>query len=806
MKFTYNWLREFVDTPLAPEQIADRLPMLGFEVEDFASTVPALPGIVVGKVLTCRPHPQSDHLKLCHVHIGSENLEVVCGAPNVGVGQFVAVAPPGSVLPNGLRIEAKPILGVMSFGMICSEKELGLSEEAGGILVLPHQNQGAGRACVPGQPLREAVEQDWMIDIAVTPNRPDALGVIGIAREVALLTHSRLQIPKIRLRESREKTEKHLRVRIEAVAACPRYAMRLLRHVEIKPSPPWMQKRLHAVGIRALSNLVDVSNYVMMETGQPLHAFDYERLEKHEIIVRLAREGEKFQTLDGREHELRAADLLICDGAKPVALAGVMGGLNSEVSAETKHAAIECAYFEPRGVRKTAKHCGLASEAARRFERGTDPNGIPFALNRAAHLMQLTAGGEITAGMIDVYPQPVKPKKIPLRPRRTALIMGTKIPAGRMEKILVGLECKVARRQAAWQVTVPTFRPDLLREIDLIEEVGRVHGFEHIPEQLYSRVNLDSPQDREEEIQEKMREVMTGLGYDEASTFDLVSAKQAALFLAPETQALPLLNPLNEELSTLRPALAVSLLQSLAYNLNRKNKDVWLYEIGSTFWKRAGQSNPAEKPFVEERRLGAVAVGAVEWRSWRGAAAKLTVFDVRGMVETLLQKLSLPAPDFKPAASHHILENGWEISLNKEILGWAGQIKTQIARALDVEEPVLAFELGIDSFPALSSWDKTLRPLAKFPAVERDLALVLQAATPAETVTAAIQSAGGPLLEKIELFDLYTGNQVPAGKKSLAYALTFRASDRTLREEEVEEWLGRILAALAEKCGAVLRS
>ncbi len=615
-----------------------------------------------------------------------------------------------------------------------------------------------------------------------------------------------MQLPKIRLQESPDQAEKWLRLGIEAVAACPRYAVRVLRNVEIKPSPLWLQKRLHAVGIRALSNLVDVSNYVMMETGQPLHAFDYEQLEKNEIIVRLAHPGEKFQTLDGREHELRASDLLICDGVKPVGLAGVMGGLNSEVSATTQHVAIECAYFEPRGVRRTAKHCGLASEAARRFERGTDPNGIPFALNRAAQLMQQTAGGEITRGMVEVYPQPIKPKKISLRPKRAVLIMGMKIPSLRMEKILSGLECKVAKKPTEWQVTVPTFRPDLLREIDVIEEIGRVYGFDHIPEQLYSRVNIDSPEDREEEILEKMREVMTGLGYDEASTFDLISAKQAEMFLAPGTQALPLLNPLNEELSTLRPALAVSLLQSLAYNLNRKNKDVWLYEIGSTFWKNARQKIETARPFQEERHLGAVAVGATELRSWRGSAAKLTVHDVRGAVETLLQKLSLPAPSFKPLSAHYLLESGWEISIAEKMLGWAGQIKPQMAHALEVEEPVMAFELNIDDFAALSNWDKILQPIPKYPAVERDLAIVLDTATPAETVTSAIQSAGGALLENVELFDLYTGNQVPAGKKSLAYSLIFRAPDRTLRDEEVEEWQRRILAAVEEKCGAVLRS
>ncbi|MGH7494202.1 MAG: phenylalanine--tRNA ligase subunit beta [bacterium] len=793
MRFTYNWLREFVDTPLAPEQIADRLPMLGFEVEEFASTVPLLHGIVAGKVLECLPHPKSGHLKLCRVDIGAETLEVICGAPNVATGQLVAVAPPGSTLPSGLRIEAKPILGVNSSGMICSESELNLSDDADRILVLNHHSR-------PGQPLRDIIEPDWVFDIAVTPNRPDVLGVIGIAREVALLTNSRLLRPKIRLHESRDQAGKWLSIDIEAADACPRYAVRILRHVEIKPSPPWLQKRLHATGVRSLSNLVDVTNYVMMETGQPLHAFDYERLEKGKIVVRPARPGEKFQTLDGREHDLLESDLLICDGAKPVGLAGVMGGLNSEVSETTRHVAIECAYFEPRGVRRTAKRCGLASEAARRFERGTDPNGIPFALHRAAQLMQMTAGGEIARGVIDVYPRPVRPRSIALRPKRAALITGTRIPGARMEKILTGLECRVTKKQTAWQVVVPTFRPDLVREIDLIEEIGRIYGYDHIPEQLHSRVYIDATEDREEERSEKLRQTMTGLGYDEASTFDLISAKQAQRFLAPDQQALALLNPLNEELSTLRPTLAVSLLQSLAYNLNRKNNDVWLYEIGSVFWKTASQQ------IQEERHLGAVTVGAAELQSWRGSAAKLTVYDIRGAVEILLQKLALPAPRFKPAQAHHLLEVGWEIEVGEKKLGWAGQMKPGLASSVEVDEAVMAFEINLIDFQALSNWDKVLQPIPKFPAVERDLAIVLDLATPAEMVLAVIEASGGPHLESARLFDLYTGNQVPAGKKSLAYALAFRAPDRTLRDEEVEGWQHQILAALAEKCGAVLRS
>lgn len=793
MKFTYNWLRDFIDTPLSAQEVADQLMLLGFEVEDFFSTLPSLDGILVAKVIACQPLPKSDHLKLCQVDIGSERLEVVCGAPNVASEQWVAFAPPGTTLSSGMQIGERKIHGVVSRGMICSEHELGLSDEADGILVLDHQKAA-------GALLRDVLEQDWVIDISVTTNRPDALGIIGIAREVGLRTGTPLKLPKIRLSETKQALNKLVKIRIDDAQGCPRYATRLLQNVEVKPSPNWMVKRLNAVGIRAISNLVDVSNYVMMETGQPLHAFDFDTLDQSTIIVRRATAGEKFTTLDDREHELRANDLLICDASKPVALAGVMGGLNSEVKDTTRNVLIECAHFEPISVRRTGKRLGIASEAGRRFERGTDPNNIPFVLNRTAQLMQMTAGGEIVRGIAEAYPKPIKPAKVEFRPKRVTHVLGIKVPNAKMEKILTGLECKVNKKNPAqWQVTTPTFRPDLTREIDLVEEVARVHGYEHITERLHSLVPIDTETNRDEIVIEKIRQAMTGLGLDEAVTFDLIAQKHAPLFLPPQTEALTLVNPLNEDLTTLRPSLLASMLHSLAYNLNRKNRNVWLYEIGSAFWKTNTQ------PICEAQRLAAVAVGAAEMGSWLGAGRNLSAHDIRGLLEVLAQQLCWPQPEFKPITEHAYFEYGWQIEINGKPRGYAGKLQNAILKTYEVEVPAFGFEIDLQDAVSLVDWNRTLQPIPKFPASERDIAVVVEADMPAGKIASVIQSSGGVYLEKFEQFDLYTGNQIPQGKKSLAYALVFRAADRTLRDAEVEEAMQNIIAELRKQCSAELR-
>jgi phenylalanyl-tRNA synthetase beta chain len=793
MKFTYNWLKEYVATPLSPQEVASGLTMLGLEMESVESTIPNLDGVVVGKVLACEAHPKSSHLKVCQVHIGREQLNVVCGAPNVAAGQLVAVAPPGTKLPGGMQIEVRPVLGIQSYGMICSEAELSISEEADSILVLNGPAQ-------PGQLLRDFIEHDTVFEINVTPNRPDCLGVIGIAREVGLLTGTPVQRPKTRLKETGPVIEKIAKVQIKDATGCPRYAARLIQNAKIGPSPKWLVQRLHAVGLRSISNVVDATNYVMLETGQPLHAFDFELLEKAKIVVQRAHSGEKFQTLDEKEHTLHTEDLLICDGERPVALAGIMGGLNSEVSSNTRHVLIECAYFDPLTIRRTAKRLGINSESARRFERGTDPNGIPFVLNLAAQLMHETAGGEIARGIVDAYPQPIAPAKLDFRPKRAFHVLGTKIPNRKMVRILQQLECKVVMKNASWRVTVPTFRPDLTREIDLIEEIIRVYGYDEVPIKLRSELSLAGERNLQEESIERLRQAVTGLGIDEALTWSLISRQHAERFLDGHRQVLPLVNPLSEDLAVLRPYVIATLLQSLAYNLNRKNFDTWLFEVGSVFWSAPNQS------VCEERHLGAVFSGNAEVESWMSKGRPLEVFDLRGILLELCQRLRLPEPQFLPLSQHHFLAKGWQVACDGHSLGIAGELAPDLLKAYELEVPTFAFELNIEHLAALIDWQRTAKPVPRYPAVERDIALIVAVGVSAEAIMKVIRTAGGNFLESLSLFDLYSGKQIPAGKKSMAFHLIFRASDRTLREEEVDDWQRRIVQHLEREVGAQLRA
>jgi phenylalanyl-tRNA synthetase beta chain len=644
------------------------------------------------------------------------------------------------------------------------------------------------------------VEPDFVFEINVTPNRPDCLGIIGVAREVGLITGTPLRRPKIKLKESAAAIDKLAKVQIKDPSGCPRYAARLVQNLKIKPSPQWLVKRLRAVGLRSISNIVDVSNYVMLETGQPIHAFDFELLEKSKIVVQCASAGEMFQTLDEKEHILQANDLMICDGERAVALAGVMGGLNSEVSSNTRHVLIECAYFDPLTIRRTAKRLGIASEAARRFERGTDPNNIPFVINRAAQLMQEVAGGEIARGIVDAYPKPVAPVKIEFRPKRAHHVLGMKISNKKTAAILEQLECKVATKGSAWKITAPTFRPDLTREVDLIEEISRVYGFNEVPAKTRFEISFSNELNPQEEVLEKLRQALTGLGVDEALTYSLMARPRAEKFLDGNRQILALLNPLSEDLSVMRPYVMATLLSALAYNLNRKNSDTWLFEIGSTFWRES------DKPLCEERRLGAVLSGNVEPLSWISASRQLGIYDIRGFLNEIGERLRLPSFEFMPLQDHPFLKNGWQINCQSRVLGLAGELSSDLLKSYEIEISAFAFELNVESLSTLIDRERTAKPVPRYPAIERDIAIITARNSPAEKALAVIKDSAGDFLESVRLFDLYTGKQIAGDKKSMAFAMVFRAPDRSLRDEEVDAWQRQIVRNLEQKVGAQLRA
>lgn len=780
-------------TTLTPSDLAAGLTMLGLEVESLYGTIPPLDGVIIARVAACESHPTSEHLKICTVETGSEQLRVICGAPNVAVNQLVAFAQPGTRLPTGLRIEKRNILGVESHGMICSEAELGISDAADEILVLN------GKAQV-GEAFQDILGADTVFEINVTPNRPDCLGIIGIAREIAALDRKPLRVAKPKFREAGESINAMVKITIKDTQACPRYAARLVQNIKVGPSPEWLARRLQAVGIRPISNIVDVTNYVMVETGQPLHAFDFANIQGAHIVVRKAKPGEQFQTLDGKVHELEVDDLLICDAVRPIAIAGVMGGLNSEVTASTKTVVLECAYFDPLGIRKTAKRLGIKSESAHRFERGVDANGIPHALDRATQLILSITSSEAAEGSIDVYPQKIKPATITFRPQRANHVIGKNLRAGELVSIFKRLQFAVAKQRASWKVTVPTFRPDLTREIDLIEEIARVHGYDRIEPALRTEITLQSSRNRREDAAERVRQILTGMGLYEAVTISLMTPRQADLFLSSSAQRLVVQNPLSEDLSTLRPSMLATLLSSAAYNINRKNVDFGLFEIGSVFWR-----TPAGK-ISETSRIGAVLSGAVIPQSWRDKSRAFEPADVKGLVETLAERMRLPSPELVVEENVSYLSEGWQVRIAGKQLGIAGQISAACLAAYDINTRIFGLELDFDLLAAHVEWYRKAQVTPRFPAVERDISILVDETVSADRIANVIKQAGGEFLESHALFDVYSGSQVPPGKKSMAYALLFRAPDRTLREHEVDAWQANILQRLEQQVAATLRT
>jgi phenylalanyl-tRNA synthetase beta chain len=792
MKVTYHWLKEYTDFDLTPDELASALTMAGLEVEGVEDRRRRLDKIVIGRVLEVRRHQAAEQLSVCDVDIGERRLRIVCGAPNVAEGQLVPVALEGAVLPGDVTISRREIRGVVSEGMICSEAELGISSRADTIMVLDGGLQ-------PGLPASEVFgEGDVVIELNVTPNRPDCLGVIGVAREVAVLVRSSLHKPEIKLQELGPPIEELASVEIVDADLCPRYTARVIQGVRLGPSPWWLVQRLEAVGIRSINNIVDVTNYVMLETGQPLHAFDYDRLAGGKIVVRRARKGQRFVTLDEKEHVLDDDTLMICDAQQPVAIGGVMGGFDSEVGESTRNVLLESAYFDPTGIRRTAKKLGINTEASRRFERGTDPNGIDYALHRATQLIQEIAGGKVARGFADAYPKPIQPKQVPLRLSRVNLLLGSFVPRDEVVDILTRLEFTLEGEETL-QVTVPTFRPDITREVDLIEEVARIYGYEKIPEKTKDQLELLQPLNLRERGTQVVRDTLVGLGFHEVLTYSMVHQNVAALF-QPEQAKVHLANPLSEELSTLRPSLVPGLLSVVQWNVNRKRPNLRLFEIGDVFW-REGEG----EPIVERTHLAGAITGKAVSHNWSAPDREYDFYDLKGMLEAFFGHLSVAEFRLAPGQSHATDRQTLRITVDGEDLGYLGRIRSDLLQPWDLEQPVFAFEIDLQKLLEHLHFERTYQPIPRFPAVERDLSVVVDEKIQAGDLLEALRRSGGELLRSVELFDVYTGEPIPSGKKSLSFSLRFASNERTLTEEEVDQLISEILRDLAEAFGATLR-
>lgn len=795
MKFSYSWLQELSNTKLSPQQVADHLTMLGLEVESMTTVKAEFSGVVVGEVLDVQKVEGTDHLKVCQVNTGNEKLQIVCGAPNVQTGQKVPVAQVGAILPGDFKIKKAKLRGVESHGMICSSAELGLSSDASGILVLDAQSQ-------VGSDLKDSLKlsEEVVYELSITPNRPDCLGVQGIARDICVSENKNFvsrQIAQIKVSQNPE----YYPIHIIAQDACPRYSARIIRNVQIGPSPDWLIERLAHAGMRSINNIVDITNYVMLETGQPLHAFDLDKLKSGKIIVRNAQDSEEFMTLDGKLHKLSEENLLICDGELPVALAGVMGGENSEVDENTQNVLLESAYFSPVSVRKTAKKLGISTEASKRFERGIDPNGIAHASDAATAMVCEYANGNACSHLLDNYPVMIEKARINFRPKRANLIIGEEIPAKDARIILVNLGCEVSDGDNCFVVQAPTFRPDLTREIDLVEEVARVYGYDKVMPAKVDHIHFRQSQDKSVSLQDSIKQAAVQGGLSEVLTFSFVSEKSALPFIKDSSKLARLLNPLSEEMAVLRPSLFASMLPAIAYNINRKAVDLRFFEFGSTF--SAAGSNSIE----EKNKFAAVLTGAQSLHSWEYSGRAVSFFDAKGLCEAILEQFGLLPHDVQVSeADVDFYSYAAKLTHEKTEIGHVGKLHPSVLAQFDIEKEVFAFELDFTKLQdRIATASKKYQPISPYPFVERDLAIVVEQSVPASGVMDCIRRAGGKYLTDIQLFDIYTGKQIDADKKSLALSIRFQSPEKTLQDVEIENAINKILKQLQKELKASLR-
>jgi phenylalanyl-tRNA synthetase beta chain len=804
MKVSLSWLKAYVAVEMPVDELAEALTMAGLEVEAVTDRCSRLETVVVGRVVEVAPHPRADHLKCCRVDIGGRNLSVVCGAPNVAQGQLAPLALPGTELPGGGRLQEGLIRGELSEGMLCSQAELELGPDAGGIMVL-----AAGTA-QPGTPLNRALNlSDPVLEIGLTPNRPDCLSILGVAREVAAIQKTPLRLPDPPPAAPGNATAQQAAVTIEAPEHCSRYAARLLHGITVGPSPHWLQDRLRSIGLKPINNVVDITNFVMMETGQPLHAFDFDRLAEHRIVVRTAAAGERFTTLDGKERELTPDMLMICDGQKPVAIAGVMGGLNSEIEADSRSVLIESAHFDPVSIRKTAKALGLNTDAAHRFERGVDPEGTLVALNRAAHLMQQLAGGMPASDAIDVHPRKIAAPRILLSVAATNRLLGLALNAEEIATFLTAIAFEVSPRDTdSLEVTPPSFRVDVTRPEDLMEEVARLSGYNRIPTTFPLIPAKGRTVSRYIETRERVRDTLVGAGFCEAITYSFIHAASCErLNLAaddPRRCQVQILNPITEDQTTMRSSLLPGLLDTLQRNAAQQVKTLRLFEVGKTFVKETAS---AELP-VETEMLAALWTGLRGEEGWFAKPAGCDFYDIKGVAERLLQALGVEAVKFsrlapedcryaRPGATAHIFSG-------PQVIGTIGEVHPQVLLNYSLKQPAFFFEIDMDRLFPFIPKVRLASPLPKFPFVERDLTVILDTAIEAGEILSALGGPDEKLVESLRLLAVYTGPPIPEDKKSVSVRITYRSDSETLEDAAVTRVHQQLSDRVLARFGATL--
>jgi len=823
MKIPYGWVREFADVKMTAAQAAERLVNAGIEVASVAPLAPDLKGVVVGEIEAIERELGRGHggypLFLCRVSTGREHYSVVCGAPNTKVGVRAAFAPPGAVLPGGRRIAAAKIHGVESQGMLCSELELGLGEEhEAGILEVAEAKPGADLVAALGL-------DDHVLEVEITPNRPDCLSVFGIARELAALTGARLRPPSTALKESGERATKLARVRIEAPDLCRRFTARVISGVTVGPSPAWLRARLRAIGLRPISNVVDVTNYVLWELGQPLHAYDGETVADATIVVRRARADERFTTLDGQERTLDASMLLIADPRRAIGLAGVMGGANTEVTDRTRRVLLESAWFAPASIRRTSRTLGLRTDAAYRFERGADLEGLVTASARATALIAELAGGTIARGLVDAYPRRRKPQHVRLRMARVKRVLGIAPSPAQARKLLTGLGLPVKARGADLDVTVPSFRRDLAMEDDLVEEIIRVWGYDRIPSTLPGGAISLVTHPAALRQSQTVRRALVGAGLAEVVTYAFTDpARVELLRRSVDSKPVELMNPLAQDASLLRVNPLEGVLGAVATNVRRQQADVRVFEITKTYVPagaepgravlrppsvKAGLTDRAttDTGTTEPRWVALALTGSRNASSWAGASEPVDVYDAKGLAEHTLDALSVGAATGEGGALSGFEPDchGALVSESGAIVAEFGEVAAALREGFGIDAPVFAAVVSLDAAGAAGAAPMRYQALPRFPAVERDLAFVIGAdqTLTAAQIESALREEAGPLLRRLVLFDVF---RFPDGRRSLAWRLLFQAEDRTLTDAEVNAIQERVVRRITETFHITLRS
>lgn len=813
MKFSIAWLKELCDFDLEPQELAARLTKVGLEVEAVSHSPTEWADVVVVEIAELSAHPNADKLKVVKVLDGEGTRTIVCGASGLKPGQRVPMAKPGAVI-GGKTIAAAEVRGVESSGMLCSERELGISDDHSGLCALPVE-------WALGRRLSETPLADSYLDIGVTPNRPDALCHLGIAREIAAFTGGRVRRPRMTFREEGGEIGERLAVEITEQNACRRYVGRVVTSIKVGPSPLWMRARLAALGLRPINNVVDATNYAMLELGHPLHAFDLGRLaavnKQRKLVVRRAGAAEEITTLDGKERKLVEEDLVIADGERAQAIAGVMGGANSEVTETTTEVVVESAYFEPAGVHRTSRRLELFTDAANRFWRGTDIDNLLFSNERVCQLLQENAGGKVCRGAVDVYPRRRTALEVQVRPKRVAAYLGIDVSAEDIAQKLTTLELTLKNRTGEGMTFgIPTFRQDLTSEVDLVEEVARLIGYDQIPETLPSLSGeYQSPATLANDLRD-LRDQLVGFGMSEAVCYSFTSPAEESHFRPAHVKgAVALQNPMSIEESVMRTSLTPGLLRALKHNLSFQVRDVRLFELGRVFWPRNGEAVTFERDIAlptEHERLALLLAGPAAPFGWGMTSRVVDFFDLKRIVDWLLSTRRLPiryeplttVPFLHPGASAKILI---DVDGHSQEVGWMGALHPNTLDHFGIKEATFAAELDLRQLP-LGARQVTYQQLPRFPSVRRDFAVVMSEAQPLGPMLDQLRAAQktiAPQLEDVRLFDIYRGKPIPAGQHSVALALVFRHATRTLTDDEVQSQFSQLTELVKKTFGVEMR-